>query len=129
MRREASSREAVLEQCGAFDEAELGYPFGEDTAVFKVGGKMFAMVALGDPAGSVTLKCDPMESEALRASHSAISPGYHTNKRHWVTVDLGGDRPSGLVADLVRNSYELVVAALPARLRPGAGRPSRQASG
>jgi len=108
----------VLEQCGELVAAELTYPFGHDTAVFKVAGKMFALVSLGDTPGQATLKCDPKEATALRDAYDAITPGYHMNKRHWVTVDLGAALPADLVAELVRSSYELVVASLPAKLRP-----------
>jgi predicted DNA-binding protein (MmcQ/YjbR family) len=120
-KRPTGRREAVLSQCGALSVAELDYPFGEDTAVFKVVGKMFAMVSLGDAAGSVTLKCEPEESEALRQAHSGITPGYYMNKRHWISIDLGADLPPDLVTELVRGSYDLVVASLPAKHRPTAG--------
>ncbi len=112
------NRQRVLDLCHACAGAGLDYPFGEDTAVFKVGGKMFALVALGEQPGSVTLKCDPEEAVALRAQYDCVTPGYYMNKKHWVTVDLAGPLPAGELADLVRGSYELVVAALPARLRP-----------
>ena len=114
-----SLRDAVLKKCGARPAAELDYPFGDDTAVFKVVGKMFALVSLGEPPGSVTLKADPEESEALRQAHAAITPGYYMNKRHWITVDLGGVPPE-LVEELVLGSYELVVATLPGKHRPAA---------
>ncbi|MGO8877647.1 MAG: MmcQ/YjbR family DNA-binding protein [Acidimicrobiales bacterium] len=111
-------RAAVLEQCGSLADAELCYPFGDGVAVYKVGGKMFAIVSIGDGPGAATLKCDPEEATALRASHEAVSAGYHMDKRHWITIDLGVDMPAGLVADLVGNSYELIVASLPAKRRP-----------
>ncbi|MFZ0171285.1 MAG: MmcQ/YjbR family DNA-binding protein [Acidimicrobiales bacterium] len=116
--RSLTKRDGVLEQCGAFAEAELTYPFGDDTAVFKVAGKMFALVSLGDAPAQATLKCDPEEATALRRTYDGVTPGYHMNKRHWVTVDLGAALPGELVADLVRGSYQLVVASLPARRRP-----------
>jgi predicted DNA-binding protein (MmcQ/YjbR family) len=112
------ARERLLAQCASLPAAELDHPFGPDTAVFKVAGKMFALVALGQPPGSATLKCEPDESEALRQAYESITPGYYMNKRHWVTVDLGADLPADVVPELVRGSYDLVVAALPARLRP-----------
>jgi predicted DNA-binding protein (MmcQ/YjbR family) len=111
-------REAVLAQCGALPAAELTYPFGDDNAVYKVGGKMFALVTLGDEPAAATLKCDPEESIALRQAHSSITPGYYMNKQHWITVDLSARLPDGLVPELVRGSYDLVVAALPRKKRP-----------
>jgi predicted DNA-binding protein (MmcQ/YjbR family) len=112
------TRETVLGQCAAFVGSELTYPFGDETAVFKVGGKMHAMVSLDDSPGRVTLKCDPDAAVDLRDSYAAVGPGYYMNKRHWITVDLGGDVPDALLTDLVADSYDLVVAGLPARLRP-----------
>jgi predicted DNA-binding protein (MmcQ/YjbR family) len=112
------TRETVLDQCAAFGGSELSYPFGDETAVFKVSGKMHAMVSLDDSPGRVTLKCDPEAAIGLRNAYTAIGPGYYMNKRHWITVDLGGDLPDELLTDLVGDSYDLVVAGLPARLRP-----------
>ncbi|MGH9172388.1 MAG: MmcQ/YjbR family DNA-binding protein [Acidimicrobiales bacterium] len=117
----AGLRESVLRQCGSLTEAELDYPFGDGAAVFKVVGKMFALVSLGDPPGSVTLKCDPEECVALCQAYPSVTPGYHMNKRHWVTVELAGSLPAALLPELVRGSYDLVVAALPAGRRPAAG--------
>lgn len=111
-------RDAVLRRCSEMTAVTRSYPFGDETAVFKVGDKMFALVSLDDDPGRVTLKCEPAEAAALRDAHEAITPGYYMNKRHWITVDLGGALPAGLVADLVTNSYELVVSALPRKLRP-----------
>jgi hypothetical protein len=62
------------------------FPFGPETSVFKVGGKMFALTALDTRPLTVSLKCEPALAEALRAEHSAVRPGYHLNKRHWITV-------------------------------------------
>lgn len=112
------TRETVLGQCAAFVGSELTYPFGDETAVFKVGGKMFALVSLDDLPGGATLKCDPDAASGLRDSYTAIEPGYYMNKRHWITVEFGGDVPEALLADLVADSYDLVVAGLPTRLRP-----------
>lgn len=116
-----SSRKQVLDRCRALPAAEPSYPFGEDTEVFKVSGKMFALVDLTGKHGRVTVKADPGHAAAMIARHPQISPGYHMNKRHWITIDLGdatASLPAGLVEDLLQDSYELVVAGLPARLRP-----------
>jgi predicted DNA-binding protein (MmcQ/YjbR family) len=114
-----TSRAEVLAQCAGLAGAELSYPFGDHTAVYKVGEKMFAMVSLEDTPGSATVKCDPDEAASLRGSHSTITPGYYMNKRHWITIGLGGEVPGELVADLIANSHGLVVDTLPLRLRPG----------
>jgi predicted DNA-binding protein (MmcQ/YjbR family) len=107
-------RRACLARAGAREE----FPFGPEVSVFKVGGKMFALSMLGAEPLRVSLKCEPEIGEALRASHPAIVPGYHLNKRHWITVTLDGSLPDAMVRDLIEDSHDLVVAALPARLRP-----------
>lgn len=102
-------RSLCLAQRGAVEE----YPFGAQTAVFKVGGKIFALSSFRTPL-DVSLKCEPALGERLRATYAAIVPGYHLNKRHWLTVLVDDDTvPDDLVADLVEGSYELVVAGLP----------------
>jgi len=111
----------VLAQCAALAGTDLSYPFGDETAVFKVGGKMLALVSLDDTPGRVTLKCEPEAITGLRDAYAAIGPGYYMNKRHWITVQLGDDVPDSLLTDLIVDSYDLVVAGLPVRLRPSAG--------
>ena len=78
------------------------FPFGQETSVFKVGGKIFALTALDARPLTVSLKCEPLLAEALRAEHSAIRPGYHLNKRHWITVTLDDSLPDELVIDGLR---------------------------
>ena len=97
------------------------YPFGDDVAVFKVGGRVFAICALGGQPGSVSLKCDPTLAEALRQRYPSVTPGYHLNKRHWNTVQLDGSVPGAELTELVDHSWELVVARLPRRDREGLG--------
>jgi predicted DNA-binding protein (MmcQ/YjbR family) len=107
------TRDDVLALCGGLAGAVEDYPFGEEVAVFKVGGKMFAIVSLVDEPGRVTLKCDPEWAIELRARHRAVAPGYHTNKRHWNTVDLDGSISADEVREMVEHSHELVVSRLP----------------
>ena len=94
------------------------YPFGDEVAVFKVGGKMFARVSLEGEQGFVNLKCDPSWALELREQHTAVRPGYHTNKRHWNTVGLDGSVVAGELQEMVDHSYDLVVSGLPKRARP-----------
>ena len=82
-------------------------PFGPETLVFKVGGRIFAVAAAIDPA-SVTLKADPDLGEMLREQYPGITPGYHMNKRHWNTVALDGTVPSSVVLQLLEESLRLV---------------------
>ena len=108
-----SLQDRVIVACSAKPESAEDYPFGDDVAVFKVVGKMFALVTLGPAPGSVSLKCDPDLAAGLRRRYAAITAGYHLNKRHWNTVTLDGSVPEDELLDLIDHSYELVVARLP----------------
>jgi predicted DNA-binding protein (MmcQ/YjbR family) len=99
--------------CGALPGAVETYPFGDGVAVFKVGGKMFALVPLSGEPASVSLKCDPDFALSLRDRYPAITAGYHLNKRHWNTVVLDGTVPDDEVLELIDHSYDLVVSGLP----------------
>ncbi|MFJ5529020.1 MmcQ/YjbR family DNA-binding protein [Streptomyces sp. NPDC093261] len=98
--------------------SEHTHQFTGDWEVWKVGGKVFMLQTSmpGEPV--VILKADPSDAETLRASHTSISPGYHMNKKHWITVRPGADIEQALVDDLVTESYLLVVAGLPRQSRP-----------
>lgn len=89
--------------------------------MFKVEGKLFAISALAATPLKVSLKCEPELAEQLRAAHSAIVPGYHLNKRHWNTVTLDGSVPDSMVRDMVEDSYDLIVAAMPRAVRERLG--------
>jgi predicted DNA-binding protein (MmcQ/YjbR family) len=111
----------LLARCDQLIGAQLTFPFGPEPAVFKVGGKVFALFSGPEPEADptqVSLKCDPEFAAALVRDHPAITPGYHLNKRHWITVDLAGDLPDDLVEDLLVDSYDLVVDGLPKSRRP-----------
>lgn len=100
--------------CLDFNAAVEDFPFGAETSVFKVAGKMFALAALDGRPLTVNLKCEPENAVRLRAEYpSLIVPGWHMNKRHWNTVTVDGDLPDRLVRELVEDSYDLVVAGLP----------------
>ena len=107
------TRDQVLDLCSSLPGAVEDYPFGDDVAVFKVGDKMFALVALAGELGSVSLKCDPGWALELRTRYEAVGPGYHLNKRHWNTVELDGTVEDAEVEELIDHSYELVVSSLP----------------
>lgn len=93
----------------------LDYPFGGDVHVFKVKGKMFALVSHHEGQMNMNLKCDPIESASLRDIFPAIKPGYHMNKKHWITLHFNGSIPQGEVYRLMDNSFQLVVMKLPKR--------------
>jgi predicted DNA-binding protein (MmcQ/YjbR family) len=88
--------------------ARLDYPFGEDVAVYKVGDKMFALVAEGSQPLRLSLKCDPLLATALREKYESIQPGYHLNKKHWNTILLTGQLPWEEIQGFVQHSYQLV---------------------
>lgn len=102
----------MIADCGNKAGSAETYPFGDEVAVFKVAGRMFALVSLGPPPGSISLKCDPDLADGLRARHAAITPGYHLNKQHWNTVALDGSVPDEELLEMIDHSYELVVARL-----------------
>ena len=111
--------------CLALPGAREERPFSRapDLTTFKVGGRVFALSRLGGSESlRVSLKCEPEVAVGLRAEHPAILPGYHLDKRHWNTVTLDGSLPDRLVRDLVEDSYDLVVGALPKRTREQLGR-------
>ncbi|MGF1695417.1 MmcQ/YjbR family DNA-binding protein [Vibrio lamellibrachiae] len=96
----------------AFVAAEQDFPFGVEVLVLKVKGKMFALISERDGREIVNLKCAPEDGEVLVSQFDGISPGYHMNKRHWVTVDLNSDVEESLIKELSERSYQLVVSKL-----------------
>ena len=98
----------LLSEPGAVKEM----PFGPSAVVFKVGGKMFALVGWDEEPLRLALKCDPEEAEYLRAAFAAVTPAYHMNKRHWNDVLLDGSMPPDRLDAMIRHSYELVVKGL-----------------
>lgn len=113
--------ERLRAACLALNGAKEEFPFNESTSVFKVEGKLFALSALDVTPLRVSLKCDPELASQLRATHPAITPGYHLNKRHWNTVELDGSVPDQLVLDMIEDSYDLVVSRLPKAKRERLG--------
>lgn len=92
----------------SMSNAELDYPFGEEVAVYKVEGKMFALIAEGKVPIRLSLKCDPALADILRDKYESIQEGYHLNKKHWNTLLLTGQLPWEEVQALIRHSYDLV---------------------
>ncbi len=96
------------------------FPFDEDTLVFKVGGKMFALSSIsswekGNP--SINLKCNPEKSEELRANFEAINPGFHMSKVHWNTVNFNDDASDKMILELISDSYDLVFKSLSKKIQ------------
>jgi predicted DNA-binding protein (MmcQ/YjbR family) len=111
----------LREHCLSLPGSDETFPFGPETSVFKVAGKIFALSALARSPLNVSLKCDPALAEQLRDAHTAVTPGYHLNKRHWNTVALDGSMSDRLVADMIEDSYDLVVSRLPKSRRRALG--------
>jgi predicted DNA-binding protein (MmcQ/YjbR family) len=103
-----SFRNYCIQKKGVTEEL----PFGPDTLVFKVMGKMFALTNL-DLFTSINLKCDPEEAVRLREAHPSILPGYHMSKKHWNTILMDSSLNDKMIMKLIDDSYELVVAGLP----------------
>ncbi|MGZ2361645.1 MmcQ/YjbR family DNA-binding protein [Streptomyces sp. 372A] len=98
--------------------AQLEHPFGDDWEVFKVRGKVFMLMTEVPGRPVVILKADPGEALDLREHNSHITPGYHMNKKHWITLEGGDGVDKELVGELVTESYRLVVSRLPKAARP-----------
>jgi predicted DNA-binding protein (MmcQ/YjbR family) len=110
------TREKARAICAGKPGAVETYPFGPETAVYKVGEKMFALVPPSEPP-RVSLKCDPDWAELLRNAYAAVQPGYHLNKKHWNTIVLDGSVPDNELEELIEHSYAVVVGSLPRRVR------------
>ena len=100
-------------------EAVEDFPFGPDTAVYKIAGKMFALVFSSGDITHINLKCDPLEAIELRTVFRCVIPAYHMNKKHWNTVIIDSSLPMGELQRMVDNSYRLVVSGLSHTLRQG----------
>jgi predicted DNA-binding protein (MmcQ/YjbR family) len=105
--------EAFREYCLSKPGSTESTPFGEDVLVFKVASKMFALAALDEIPVTVNLKCDPDIALELRDRYEQVQPGYHMNKKHWNTVELGGGIPDSDLRKMIDHSYEMVVKNLP----------------
>jgi len=105
--------EDFREYCLAKPRVTEGTPFGEDTPVFKVEGKMFALLSLDAAPPRANLKCDPDRALELRDRYEQVLPGYHMNKKHWNTVEIGTGIPEVELRSMIDHSYQLVVKGLP----------------
>ena len=104
-------RDYCLEKQGVTE----GFPFGEDTLVFKVGEKIFLITGLGEPTFNV--KCDPEKAVEWREQFSEVTPGYHMNKKHWNTVRTDGSLTVKQLREMIDHSYELVLGSLSKKLQ------------
>lgn len=109
--------------CAALPHSQETFPFDMTTLVFKVGGKMYALTDITAESPSLSLKVKPQRGDELRAEYRSMTPGYHLNKRHWITVKLDGSVPDALLAELLRDSHALVVKGLTRSVRAELGGP------
>jgi predicted DNA-binding protein (MmcQ/YjbR family) len=101
-------REYCIKKKGVTEE----FPFGEETLVFKVMGKMFLLASLDSVPLQINIKCDPEKAIELREEYEAVQPGYHMSKKHWNTVIIDGSIPAKKIFEWIDDSYDLVVAGL-----------------
>ena len=111
----------LRDHCLGFSGSVETFPFGSQTSVFKVAGKMFALSRLAHSPLQVSLKCEPLLAQQLREAHQGVLPGYHLNQRHWNTVIVDGSLSEEMVKDMIEDSYDLVVSQLPAARRRALG--------
>ncbi len=103
--------------CLSKPAVEETLPFGPDTLVFKVAGKVFLLTGLDSDPLSFNVKCDPDLAIELRERYEAVQPGYHMNKKHWNTITVDGTVSGKLLKEWIDHSYELVVNSLPAKVK------------
>lgn len=104
--------ESLRDFCLKLPGVKEDLPFGPDSLVFKVMGKMFLLAPLDEPKLSFNVKCEPEKAEELRATYDDVLPGYHMSKKHWNTVHVNGSIPNDILFEWVKDSYNLVVATL-----------------
>lgn len=108
--------EEFYQFCHSLPGVTESFPFGEQTLVLKVMHKMFALTDI-EGFESINLKCNPVKALELRATYEEIQPGYHMNKKHWNTVSVKGSLSDALIREMIKESYDLVVAGLPKKDR------------
>lgn len=98
----------IRDYCTALPEVEETLPFGPDTLVFKVQGKIFLLLSLDTEPVQFNVKCDPVLAEELRENYSCVIPGYHMNKKHWNTIIVDGSVKNAMLREWIQHSYHLV---------------------
>src|SRR5439155_21317999 len=101
------------EYCLTKPKATEGTPFGETVLVFKVAGKMFALMSLDEVPATANLKCNPDFALELRDRYEQVRPGYHMNKKHWNTVEISVVALESKKNKMSDNTYEVVVQERP----------------
>jgi len=114
-------QESIREYCLSKYAVTEGFPFNDTALVFKVAGKMFAVLDLSEDQRGISLKCDPERAIVLREHYPEVTPAWHFNKQHWNGVNLNGTVPDRELIAWIDHSYEIVVASLPKKKRNEAG--------
>lgn len=109
--------EQLRDYCLSKEAAEETLPFGPDTLVYKVGGKVFLLTGLDAEELRFNVKCDPDKAIELREEFSCVLPGYHMNKKHWNTIRVDGSVSTRQLKEWIDHSYDLVVNSLPKKTR------------
>ena len=113
--------DALRDYCLSKENVSEDFPFNESTLVFKVNGKMFALVDI-EVFDGINLKCDPEKAMELREQYAAVQPGYHMNKKHWNTIVFDGSIPDRLLKQWIDHSYELVGVKPLSKRKPKTGK-------
>jgi predicted DNA-binding protein (MmcQ/YjbR family) len=124
MKAKPATKKQLSDWCEQEPHATLDFPFGEQTAVYKIGGKMFALLSLESAPTQITLKVVPEDGAALRAEYTCVREGYYMNKQHWITVEIVEEIPSTIIRELIKDSYELVFKSLPKKTQTTLAAPS-----
>ena len=109
--------ESLRDYCLSLPGTTEGFPFGEQTLVFKVKEKVFLLTQMDTVKVQFNVKCDPVKAEELREQYDCVLPGYHMNKKHWNTIKVDGSVSDNTLKSWIKDSYDLVVASLPAKVR------------
>jgi predicted DNA-binding protein (MmcQ/YjbR family) len=109
--------EEIREYCLAKRAVTESLPFNDTALVFKVAGKMFAVLDLSEDKRGITLKCDPERAIGLREHYEEVTPAWHFNKQHWNGIDIYGNVGEALLKEWIDHSYDLVVSSLSGKQR------------
>jgi len=102
----------LMEYCQKKKGTSTAFPYDDETLIIKVGSKMFVLTNIKSKVFKINLKCDPLMAEGLNKEYSAIVPGYHMNKKHWISVTFGEDVEDEKIKWLIDLSYDLVLQGL-----------------
>ncbi|MGN6181565.1 MAG: MmcQ/YjbR family DNA-binding protein [Mucilaginibacter sp.] len=108
--------EELRDHCLQLHGVTEDFPFGEDTLVFRVAGKIFLLIGLAE-ANRFNVKCNPELAAELRERYNEVKPGYHMNKKHWNTVYMDGLLTDKQLCEMINHSYNLIFKSLPKKVQ------------